>query len=381
MIYADYNATAPLRPEARDAMFAALDIGANPSSVHAAGRAARKVLETAREQVGGAIGSRAQDIVFTSGGTEASALALHGLVSGLNQNCTLLVSAVEHEAVLKNAGTSGVATETAYVDSDGELDLAQLADRLANWDKNVSGIPILALMLANNETGVLQPVRDAAALVREAGGMTHCDAVQGLGKVPVNVAMLGVDTLALSAHKCGGPQGAGALWIRAGAPVKPILVGGGQERSVRSGTENLSGIAGFGAAAETAAAELTRFTDLAAHRDQMEARVQAAGAIIMGGQAPRLANTSCFARAGFRAETQVMAMDLAGVCVSSGSACSSGKVKRSLVLGAMGVEDALASSAIRVSFGWDSKPEEFDAVADAWIAAAERATVKDEVSP
>lgn len=353
-------------------MLAALEVGANPSSVHAAGRAARKVLETAREQVGGAIGSRAQDIVFTSGGTEASALALHGLVAGFQQNCTLLVSAVEHEAVVKNAGTSGVAVETAYVDRDGELDLAQLAERLGNWDKDVSGIPILAIMLANNETGVLQPVRDAAALVREAGGIVHCDAVQGLGKVPVNVAMLGVDTLALSAHKCGGPQGVGALWIRAGAPVKPILVGGGQERSVRSGTENLSGIAGFGAAAKAAVAELDAFAELASLRDLMETRLKAEGAVIMGEQAPRLANTSCFARKGFRSETQVMAMDLAGVCVSSGSACSSGKVKRSLVLGAMGVDEALLDSAIRVSFGWNSRPEDFEALVEAWIAAAGR---------
>ena len=372
MIYADYNATAPLRPEAREAMLAALDIGANPSSVHAAGRAARKALECARAQVGGAIGSRAQDIVFTSGGTEASALALHGLAAGLSSKCTLLVSAVEHEAVLKNAGTSGVAIETAYVDGDGELDLQKLAERLARWNRETSGIPILALMLANNETGVIQPVRDAAALVREAGGMVHCDAVQALGKIPVNVAMLGVDTLALSAHKCGGPQGVGALWIRAGAPVKPILVGGGQERSVRSGTENLSGIAGFGAAAEAAVAELGKFSALASPRDAMEARVEAAGAVIMGKDAPRLANTSCFALSGFRAETQVMAMDLAGVCVSSGSACSSGKVKRSLVLGAMGVDDALAGSAIRVSFGWNSAQEDFQKVAEAWIKASER---------
>lgn len=377
MIYADYNATAPLRPQAREAMLAALDVGANPSSVHAAGRKARKVLETARSQVGGAIGSRAQDIVFTSGGTEANALALHGLVAGLDSKCTLLVSAIEHEAVLKNAGASGVCTETAYVDSDGELDLQALAERLARWDHEASGMPILAIMLANNETGVIQPVRDAAALVREAGGMTHCDAVQALGKIPVNVAMLGVDTLALSAHKCGGPQGVGALWIRAGAPVKPILVGGGQERSVRSGTENLSGIAGFGAAAEAAVGELGTFADLASLRDAMEARLEAAGAVIMGKNAPRLANTSCFARAGFRAETQVMAMDLAGVCVSSGSACSSGKVKRSLVLGAMGIDDTLAESAIRTSFGWKTAREDFDKVADAWIAAAERAALKE----
>ena len=377
MIYADYNATAPLRPEARDAMLSALEIGANPSSVHAAGRAARKVLEAARAQVGGAIGSRASDIVFTSGGTEANALALHGLAAGLDNKCTLLVSSIEHEAVIKNANTAGVTVETAYVDSDGELDLRKLAQRLANWDHERSGMPILALMLANNETGIIQPVRDAAALVREAGGMTHCDAVQALGKIPVNVAMLGIDTLALSAHKCGGPQGVGGLWIRAGAPVKPIIVGGGQERSVRSGTENLSGIAGFGAAAEAAVAELDKFAEFAGLRDAMEVRIEAAGGEIMGKNAPRLANTSCFAKAGFRAETQVMAMDLAGVCVSSGAACSSGKVKRSLVLGAMGVSDALAESAIRTSFGWKTQAEDFDKVADAWIVAAQRASLKE----
>ena len=378
MIYADHNATSPLRPKAREAMLAALEIGANPSSVHAAGRSARKILETARMQVGAAIGSRGEDIVFTSGGTEANALALHGLVAGLQSKCTLLVSAIEHEAVTKNAGTTGAAIETVYVDRDGELDLQLLAECLARWDHDAFGIPILAIMLANNETGIIQPVRDAAALIREAGGMTHCDAVQGLGKIPVNVAMLGVDTLALSAHKCGGPQGVGALWIRAGAPVKPILVGGGQERSVRSGTENLSGIAGFGAAAETAVADLESFSDLAVWRDAMEADLTArSGAVIIGKNAPRLANTSCFALPGFRAETQVMAMDLAGVCVSSGSACSSGKVKRSLVLGAMGVDDALAESAIRTSFGWNSRPSDFDAVVDAWLAAAERVSLKE----
>lgn len=379
MIYADHNATSPLRPEARDAMLRAMEVGANPSSVHGAGRTARKLLERAREQIGGAIGSRAADIVFTSGGTESNALALQGLAAGLNGKCTLLVSAIEHEAVIQNAGTAGVAVETAYVDSDGELDLMKLAERLAKWDKGMSGIPILAIMLANNETGVIQPVRDAAALVREAGGMVHCDAVQGLGKIPVSAAMLGVDTLALSAHKCGGPQGVGALWIRAGAPVKPILVGGGQERSVRSGTENLIGIAGFGAAAEAAVTALSDFEKLADQRDAMEAQVEAAGAVVMGKNAPRLANTSCFALPGFRAETQVMAMDLAGVCVSSGAACSSGKVKRSLVLGAMGMSDTLAESAIRTSFGWNTKPSDFDIVADKWIAAAERASIKEAV--
>ncbi len=374
MIYADYNATAPLRPEARDAMLAALDIGANPSSVHGPGRAARKLLETARAQIGVAIGARAQDVVFTSGGTEASALALNGIAAKLDGKCTLLVSAIEHEAVMKTAGYAGVSMETAYVTAEGVIDLSWLKDRLSRWDMNRDGTPVLALMMANNETGVIQPVAEAAALVRDAGGLTHCDAVQGLGKVMVNVSLLGVDYLALSAHKVGGPQGVGALWVRSGAPLKPVLFGGGQERSLRSGTENLSGIAGFGAAAEAGVRDIAKLQALAPLRNAMEAKLVAELDIrVFGRDVERLPQTSNFAIRGFRAETQVMAMDLADVAVSSGSACSSGKVKRSLVLSAMGVEDDLSESAIRVSFGWNTKPSDFDGVADAWIAAAKRA--------
>ena len=374
MIYADYNATAPLRPEAKAAMLAALEVGANPSSVHGPGRAARKLLEKARSQVSLAIGARAQDVVFTSGGTEANALALNGVVAQLDGKCTLLVSAIEHEAVMKNAGYTGVAMETAYVTADGVLDLSWLKERLSRWDTEQDGTPILALMMANNETGVIQPVAEAAAMVREAGGLTHCDAVQGLGKVLVNVNLLGVDYLALSAHKVGGPQGAGALWVRSGAPLKPVLFGGGQERSLRSGTENLSGIAGFGAAAEAAVRDMPKLQALAPHRDAMEAGIaEHANITVFGDGVERLPQTSNFAIAGFRAETQVMAMDLAGVAVSSGSACSSGKVKRSLVLAAMGVDDELSHSAVRVSFGWDTQPEDFEAVAAAWLQAAQRA--------
>ena len=377
MIYADYNATAPVRPEAKIAMMAALDAGANPSSVHGPGRAARKLLETARSQVAVAIGARAQDVVFTSGGTEANALALNGVVAKLDSKCTLLVSAIEHEAVIKNAGYAGVAVETAYVTPDGTLDLDWLRDRLAKWDAERDGTPILALMLANNETGVIQPVMEAATLVREAGGLTHCDAVQGLGKIMVNVGLLGVDYLALSAHKVGGPQGVGALWVRSGAPLKPVLFGGGQERSLRSGTENLSGISGFGAATEAAIRDMPTLQALAAGRDAMEAKlVSEAGVTVFGQDTERLAQTSNFAIPGFRAETQVMAMDLAGIAVSSGSACSSGKVKRSLVLAAMGAADDLADSAIRLSFGWNTQSSDFDAVADAWLKAAKRAVGK-----
>jgi cysteine desulfurase len=381
MIYADHNATAPMRPEAREVMLAALDLGAtNPSSVHTKGRAARAVVETARMQVGGAIGSRAADVIFTGGGTESDALAVQGVVDALEGRCTLIVSAIEHEAITKSAAHSGAPVQTAYVTAAGIVDVEDLRTRMSDWDSEAHGTPVLCLMLANNETGIVQPVADAAAIVREAGGLTICDAVQALGKIPVNVGLLGVDYLSVSAHKIGGPQGVGALWHRAGAPLKAILYGGGQERSLRSGTENVAGIAGFGAAVEAAVRDLPKYAALAKHRDAMEARLKAeGGVVVIGEESPRLAGTSNFARAGFRAETQVMALDLAGVCVSAGSACSSGKVKRSLVLMAMGASDALAESAIRTSFGWNSEPADFDGVANVWLEAARRTVLKEKV--
>lgn len=379
MVYADYNATAPMRPEARDNVLAAMGLGAaNPSSVHQSGRAARAVVEKARGQVGGAIGSRASDILFTSGGTEALALAIQGAVLALEGKASLIVSAIEHEAASKAAAYAGVPVETAYVGADGRVDLSDLGARLASWDRDLRGTPILVLMLANNETGILQPVAEAAALVRNVGGLTVCDAVQAFGKVQVNAALLGADYVALSGHKIGGPQGVGALWHRAGAPLRALQYGGGQERGLRSGTENVAGIAGFGAAAEAAVRDLPKYAALARHRDGMEARLKAEGGVTVTGEgSPRLAGTSNFARPGFRAETQVMAMDLAGICISAGSACSSGKVKRSLVLLAMGADDALAESAIRTSFGWDTKPEDFERVADAWLEAARRTVLKE----
>lgn len=379
MIYADYNATAPMRPEARDAVLTALALGAaNPSSVHQSGRAARAVVEKARGQVGAAIGSRAADILFTSGGTEALALAIQGAVLALDGKATLIVSAIEHEAASRAAAYAGVQVETAYVLASGQVDLADLEMRLGSWDRDVKGTPVLVQMLANNETGILQPVSEASALVRRAGGLTVCDAVQAFGKVQVNAALLGADYIALSAHKIGGPQGVGALWHRAGAPLKALQHGGGQERGLRSGTENVAGIAGFGAAAEAAVRDLPKYAALASHRDGMEARLKAEGGVtVIGEGSPRLAGTSSFARPGFRAETQVMALDLAGVCVSAGSACSSGKVKRSLVLLAMGADDTLAESAIRTSFGWDTRPEDFGRVTDAWLEAARRTVLKE----
>ncbi|MEQ8559576.1 MAG: cysteine desulfurase family protein [Henriciella sp.] len=378
MIYADYNATAPLRPEAREAMLEALEVGANPSSVHGPGRRARKLMEKARSQVATGLRGLPQDIVFTSGGTEAIALAIHGVVRKLDARCTLLVSAIEHEAASRNAGHVSAPVETVYVTGEGQIDLNSLRDRLGRWDSTASGMPVLVLMLANNETGVVQPVQEAAAMVRDAGGLTICDGVQGLGKLPLNVSLLGVDYLALSAHKAGGPQGAGALWMRSGAPLLPHLFGGGQERSLRSGTENLSGIAGFGAAAEAAARDLSSMKTLAGLRDAMEDRlISEAGVTVFGKTVARLPNTSNFAYDGFRAETQVMALDLAGVAVSSGSACSSGKVKRSIVLSAMGAPDTLAECAIRTSYGWRSEDSDFERTADAWLEALRRRNMKE----
>lgn len=379
MIYADYNATAPLRSQARLAMLEAYELGAlNPSSVHGAGRRARGLVERARAAVGGAIGSRAEDIVFTSGGTESIWLAIHGAVLGLDAPCTLLVSAIEHGAVSKAAGYAGVPVEGVGVTQTGELDLERLKATLDGWNHDARGVPILCLMLVNNEIGTIQPVAAAAALVREAGGLVVCDAVQALGKTPVNVAMLGADYVTLSAHKIGGPQGVGALWHRAGAPLKALQHGGGQERNLRAGTENVAGIAGFGAAAVQSVADLGQYEALGVLRDAMEGRLEAeAGVSVIGKAGPRVAGTSSFAKPGFSAETQVMAMDLAGICVSAGSACSSGKVKRSLVILAMGGDDALAESAIRTSFGYDSEASDFEAVAAAWLNAAKRTVLKD----
>lgn len=381
MIYADYNATAPLRPEAMDVMQEVLGSGAaNPSSVHAAGRKARAFVEKARRQLGGVIGARAEDIVFTSGGTEALALAIMGSVAALEHRATLLVSAIEHEAAIRAATLSGAAVETLPVGADGRLDLDDLSSRLGSWDSSVKGLPLLVLMAANNETGILQPVSEASARVREAGGFAICDAVQILGRIGVSTAMLGADYLVFSAHKTGGPQGVGALWCRPGAPLRAVLGGGGQERGLRSGTENVAGIAAFGAAAEKAADELRAYDGLRAGRDAMEARLKAEGGVTVFGEGSlRLAGVSCFARRGFRGETQVIAMDLAGICVSSGAACSSGKVRGSHVLAAMGADKTLAESAIRTSFGWGTHPEDFARVADAWLAAARKSVLREPV--
>jgi cysteine desulfurase len=367
--YLDWNATAPLRPEARAAMLAAADVAGNPSSVHAAGRAARRLVEQAREQVAALVGAAPRDVVFTSGGTEANALALTPAidVAGDKTPCRrLLVSAVEHPSALNGGRFGQGSIEELPVMPDGKVDLARLEHRLGE----LSGQrPLVSIMLANNETGVIQPVQAAADLVHGAGGLMHTDAVQGPGRILCDFRALGVDLLTLSAHKLGGPKGVGALIKRPDLHLEPHIKGGGQERSQRAGTENVPGIAGFGAAAETAR------QNLAAERGRMAAlqqRLEAGlckispDAVIFGSQAERLPNTTLFSVPGLKAETAVIAFDLEGIAVSSGAACSSGKVAPSHVLAAMGVAPELARGAIRLSIGYATTEIEISAFLTAW---------------
>ena len=358
-VYLDYNATAPLRPEAREAMVRAWDVGGNPSSVHATGRAARAIVEQSRSEVAALIGGMVSTVVFTSGGTEANALAIESaLAAGAKR---LIIGAIEHESVLETAKASGMAVEILPVTSEGIVDLAWLKARLDSWNL-ADGKPFVALMLANNETGILQPVLEASALVRAADGWLHVDAVQAAGKIEVDSRMLGADTLAVSAHKLGGPQGVGALTFGPRATLVRRQHGGGQERGRRAGTENVAGIAGFGAAAKAAMAD-TR--DHAAWRDAAADQIRSLGGIVIGETSTRLPNTLCVAMPEQTADLQVMALDLAGFRVSAGSACSSGKVKASHVLTAMGL-DHVAGCAIRVSGGWATTEADWQALVQAW---------------
>lgn len=364
--YLDHNATTPVRPEAMQAVLAAMQEGGNPSSVHAAGRTARKRLEQARREVAALIGGDPAGLVFTSGGTEANALALLG--SG---RARILYSAIEHDSVRAVHPQA----EPVPVTPDGVIDLGAL-DAMLAADR---GPAIISLMLANNETGILQPLAEAREIAHRHGALIHCDAIQAAGKLPVDVvaingAALGVDLMSLSGHKIGGPPGVGALYIRPGLDLAAIQRGGGQERRLRGGTENLPGIAGFGAAARAAAADIDRVQALAGWRDALEEGVLAATpqAVIIGQGMPRLPNTSCIALPGMKAENIVMALDLAGVAVSAGSACSSGKVTASHVLAAMGLPQEIAGGAIRVSFGWTSTAADVDAFLAAWSQTARR---------
>jgi cysteine desulfurase len=372
MTYLDYNATAPVRPEAAAAVAQALQAGGNPSSVHAAGRAARARVEQARAEVAALIAAPASTVIFTSGGTEANALAIESAVAAGSRR--LVVSAIEHDSVIETARASGAAVELLPVSGDGVADLAWLQARLASWDA-ADGRPFVALMLANNETGVIQPVAEAAAIVRAAEGWLHVDAIQAAGKIPVDSRALGADTLCVSAHKLGGPQGVGALTFGPRANLSRRLHGGGQERGRRAGTENVAGICGFGAAAKAACEGLDAMAAQAGWRDAAAAQLTAHDAWVLGESAPRLPNTLCVAEPGAPAELQVMTLDLAGVMVSAGSACSSGKVKPSHVVTAMGRND-LADCAIRISGGWATTEEDWNRLVQAWLAAHERRTMR-----
>ena len=356
--YLDYNATAPLRDEVRDAFAAALPLYGNPSSVHEEGRVARSAIEAARAKVAALVGARPEDVIFTSGGTEANALAL-AAQTGEAWQCYM--SAVEHPSVLAGGRFYRETTTTLPVTRDGVADLEILAKEL---EKHHLGgwRPFVSLMTANNETGAIQPVAGASKIVHSANGLFHTDAVQAAGRIKLDMAALGPDMLTLSAHKIGGPKGIGALVLGNGASVQPLIKGGGQERRRRAGTENVAGIVGFGIAAELAAADLAKVGAIATLRDELEKSVAAVApdAIVLSARVDRLPNTSCIAVPGAKAETLVIGLDLAGVAVSSGSACSSGKVEASHVLSAMGVPEELAQGAIRVSLGFATKRDDIE---------------------
>jgi cysteine desulfurase len=355
-VYLDYNASAPLCSEAQQAMIAAMDITGNPSSVHASGRAARKIVDHARRTIADLLGGDPERVIFTSGGTEANNLALSGL-----EDVTVFTSAVEHPSVIEARSDA----KRIPVDGDGVIDLAALEEMLKDASQKGEKV-LVSVMLANNETGVIQPVAKVALLAREYGAKVHCDAVQALGRIPLDMGRLLVDMVSISAHKIGGPKGIGALAIAPGVMLVPQIRGGGQEKYRRGGTENVLGIAGFAAAAQRAEAGMAKMTEIAAKRDRLETELasEAPELVIAGKGTERLVNTSCLILPGMPGETQVMALDLGGVAISSGSACSSGKVRESHVLKEMGVSDT--GSAIRVSLGLETTDEDIDTFVRVW---------------
>jgi cysteine desulfurase len=362
--YLDYNATAPLRPEAKAAMIAVLDLVGNPSSVHAEGRRARAVVEAARESVARLVGAKPSEIVFTSGASEANAWAMS------QPWATILTSDIEHESVLAPVRAAKCDVVTLSTGRDGIVRADEIAEHILK--RGLTGPAVVALQMANNETGVIQPVAEVAEFARAHGVAVHSDAVQAAGRLDVDFAALGLDTLAISAHKFGGPKGVGALVVRDHLDLVPLLRGGGQERRRRAGTENVAAIAGFGAAAEAALAELTSISSVRKLRDSLEAEIRdiSPHAMIIGETAPRLANTIAVALPGKLAETLVIRLDLAGVAVSAGSACSSGKVGASHVLEAMGLGSEIAMSTIRVSLGPATTKDDIRAFVEAWRTIA-----------
>ncbi len=362
-LYLDWNATTPLRPAAREAMVAALAEVGNPSSIHGFGRKARRRVEDARDQVAALAGVTGPQITFTGGGTEANNQAL-SLAAAHGRR--LLLGATEHPSVLECARADSAVIP---VGPDGLIDLAALELLL------VEGPALVSVQAVNSETGVIQPLAAIADRVHRHGGWVHSDAVQAAGRIPFDMTALGLDLATLSAHKIGGPQGVGALLAAPSLPLAPLLRGGGQERRLRAGTENVAGIAGFGAAAQATQAGLPAYAAIAALRDRLEDAIRTAApwVRIIGADSPRVGNTSCLALAGQPANSQLMAFDLAGIAVSAGSACSSGKVKASPVLTAMGLGDDIAGAAIRVSLGWDTMETDIDRFLACYLPLAARA--------
>lgn len=367
--YLDWNATAPLRPEARSAMEAALALTGNASSVHAEGRVGRRLVEEARERVAQLMGADTKNVIFTSGATEANMLALTPAleVAGRKEpRDSLFVSAIEHVSVRSGGRFAAGSIKELPVTGDGILDLAALKEAIGKAAR-----PMVSVMLANNETGIIQPIAQIAEIVHAASGVLHVDAVQGPGRIDCDIAQLGADLVSISSHKLGGPQGAGALVRRGDVHIgEPLIRGGGQERGQRAGTENVAAIAGFGAA--TAAAKSTDTGRMAELRDRLEIGLKAVTpeAVIFGANARRLPNTTAFAVPGIKAETAIIAFDLNGIAVSSGSACSSGKVQASHVLTAMGADPALVRGGVRVSLGWSTTDADIRHFLETWNVLA-----------
>ena len=366
--YLDHNATSPLRPEARAAMLQALDAGGNPSSVYAEGRAARALVEDARKTIAACLGVLPAMVIFTGVGTEANNHAIKGAPVE-----RLVISAIEHSCILEAARATGKPLEIIPVSDSGIVDLDALEKALER-DKARA---LVSIMLANNETGAIQPVREAAAIAHEHGALIHTDAVQAFGKLPVNFALLGVDMMTLSAHKIGGPQGTGALIVRDDIALEKLIDGGGQELGRRGGTENVAGIAGFAAAARAACEAINeKESEIRALRDSFESKLQdvSPDVTIFSRNVARLDNTSYFAVPGMTAQTALINLDLAGIAVSTGSACSSGKVAGSRVLAEMGVDENLRTCALRASFGWTSGRNDITSFIEIWRQLVARNT-------
>jgi cysteine desulfurase len=356
MIYLDYNATAPMKPAVSKAILEAMERHGNPSSVHRYGRIARRYVEEARLAVSALAGVKPAQVIFTSGGTEANNMALRGVKAA-----SIIVSAIEHDAVLATVPEA----IKIPVAENGVID-CYAAEKII---KSAPAGSLISVMLVNNETGIIQPVAEIARMAKAAGHIIHTDAVQAAGRLPIDFNALGVDMLTLSAHKIGGPQGMGALVVGEKLPVAPLIRGGGQEMNRRAGTENVPGIVGFGIASRLAVDDLRDMPRLVHWRDDLEARllkIAGDGAEVIGTGSPRVANTLSIAMKGVSSETQVMAMDLAGVAVSAGAACTSGKVKSSHVLRAMGFSEDVAASGLRISLGWNTALTDIDHAVEAW---------------